>query len=166
MGRLSILSVGLFVLPIAITIAILVGVETWRVSQGKPSLANQDNRLTTAMYCQQEYGVQPNPGRYICELQISPALAQRGSSRPAKSCPTFVPDTRQNSATGAILVAAWAASTVSIFRPRRAKSANTEPVNPNQWGVVAGDPLTLCMNVRHHLSRFRRQLNITISVGR
>jgi len=65
MGRLSLLSVGLFVLPIAITIAILVGVETWRVSQGKPSLASQDNRLTTAIYCQKEYGVQPEPGRYM-----------------------------------------------------------------------------------------------------
>jgi len=70
MGRLSLLSIGLFILPIAITIAILVGVETWRVSQGKPGLATQDNRLTTDMYCQKEYGIQPNPGRYVCELPL------------------------------------------------------------------------------------------------
>jgi hypothetical protein len=30
--------------------------------------------------------------------------------------------------------------------------ANLCPVNPNQWGVVAGDPLNLCMNVRHDTS--------------
>lgn len=74
MGRFSLLSVGLFVLPIAITIGILIGVETWRVSQGKPSLATQDNRQKTDMYCEKEYGIQPNPGRYICESHpcISP----------------------------------------------------------------------------------------------
>jgi hypothetical protein len=68
MGRLSFLSIGLFILPIAITLGILIGVETWRVSQGKPSLATQDNRLTTEMYCQAEYGVQPDPGQYVCEF--------------------------------------------------------------------------------------------------
>jgi hypothetical protein len=73
MGRLSLLSLGLFILPIAITIGVLIGVETWRIAQGKPSLATQDNRQTTDIYCQREYGIQPNPGRYICEPP--PALA-------------------------------------------------------------------------------------------
>jgi hypothetical protein len=67
MGRLSLLSIGLFILPIAITLAILIGVETWRVSTGKMPLSSQDNRITTGMYCQKEYGVQPNPGRYVCK---------------------------------------------------------------------------------------------------
>ena len=67
MGRFSLLSIGLFILPIAITLAILIGVETWRVSTGKLPLSSQDNRITTKMYCQQEYGVQPNPGRYVCK---------------------------------------------------------------------------------------------------
>lgn len=70
MGRFSLLSVGLFVLPIAITIGVLIGVETWRISQGKPSLATQDNRQTTEMYCQKEYGIQPNPGRYVCKSPL------------------------------------------------------------------------------------------------
>jgi hypothetical protein len=67
MGRLSLLSIGLFILPIAITLAILIGVETWRVSTGKMPLSSQDNRITTEMYCQKEFGVQPNPGRYVCK---------------------------------------------------------------------------------------------------
>jgi hypothetical protein len=70
MGRFSLLSVALFILPIAITIGVLIGVETWRISQGKPSLATQDNRQTTEMYCQGEYGIQPNPGRYICKSPL------------------------------------------------------------------------------------------------
>src|SRR5436305_5643968 len=81
MGRFSLLSIGLFILPIAITLAILIGVETWRVSTGKLPLSSQDNRITTKMYCQQEYGVQPNPGRYVCK---SPCISSPGSPR---SCP-------------------------------------------------------------------------------
>ena len=82
MGRFSLLSIGLFILPIAITLAILIGVETWRVSTGKAPLSSQDNRIITEMYCQKEYGVQPNPGRYVCKSP--PALALPGA-------PSFLP---------------------------------------------------------------------------
>jgi hypothetical protein len=80
MGRFSLLSIGLFILPIAITLAILIGVETWRVSTGKLPLSSQDNRITTEMYCQKEYGVQPNPGRYVCK---SPCISSPGALVPA-----------------------------------------------------------------------------------
>lgn len=168
MGRLSLLSIGLFVLPIAITVAILVGVETWRVSQGKPSLANQDNRLTTEIYCQKEYGVQPNPGRYVCECPcISHDLA-RSEHLPRLPLTTEFRclNRTRSSATGAILLAGWSDSTVAIFRFDSPRPANTETVNPNQWGVVEGDPLNLCMNVglRHFSSRLPRQLEPIISV--
>lgn len=66
MGRLSILSVGLFILPIAVTVGVLVGLETYRVNHGQKSLfpGDQDNAITTQMYCQKEYGITPDPGRY------------------------------------------------------------------------------------------------------
>ena len=102
MGRFSLLSIGLFILPIAITLAILIGVETWRVSTGKLPLSSQDNRITTEMYCQKEYGVQPNPGRYVCK---SPCISSFGSPR---SCP-------ENSATGAIRKGLGPDSTFAIF---------------------------------------------------
>jgi hypothetical protein len=42
-------------------------------------------------------------------------------------------------------------------------AANLDAVNPNQWGVVAGDPLSLCMNVRHVLSPIHQQTKIVVS---
>jgi len=66
MGRLSILSLGLFILPIAITVSVLVGLETYRVSHGQKSIfpGDADNAVTTTTYCQKEYGITPDPGRF------------------------------------------------------------------------------------------------------
>jgi hypothetical protein len=47
-----------------------------------------------------------------------------------------------------------------LFSQRSAQHANLLTVNPNQWGVVAGDPLSLCMNVRHIPPRLCRQLKM------
>lgn len=135
MGRLSLLSIGLFILPIAITLAILIGIETWRVSTGKLPLSSQDNRITTEMYCQKEYGVQPNPRRYVCK---PPCISSPGAPRPALKTQPRAP-----SENGLVPIQRL------LFFTLIYQGANLRPVNPNQWGVVAGDPLNLCMNVRH-----------------
>ena len=77
MGRLSLLSGALFVLPIAITIGVLVGLETYQTSRGQKGLGPIDasNGIQTNTYCQKAYGVVPAPGRYICEYIFAPALA-------------------------------------------------------------------------------------------
>lgn len=51
--------------------------------------------------------------------------------------------------------------TVAIFASINHR-ANLYPVNPNQWGVVAGDLLNLCMNVRHDTSRYPAFLSAAI----
>jgi hypothetical protein len=142
MGRLSLLSIGLFILPIAITLAILIGVETWRVSTGKMPLSSQDNRITTQMYCQKEFGVQPNPGRYVCKAFPPPALAFRVPPRLGSPQPWKQPRAPPEEGLGPN-------STGLLFFTLTCQDANLLPVNPNQWGVVPGDPLNLCMNVRH-----------------
>ena len=66
MGRLSLLSFGLFVLPIAVTIALLVGIETYQTSRGQIGLGPIDsyNGIQTNTYCQKAFGVTP-PGTHF-----------------------------------------------------------------------------------------------------
>lgn len=58
MGRGSILSAGLFVLPIAVTTGILVGLDAFRSSQGQPRLF-RNNKVNVDVYCQQAFGIHP-----------------------------------------------------------------------------------------------------------
>ena len=67
MGRLSLLSLGLFILPVGITIGILVGIETYAVSHGQIGLGPIDayNGIQTNTYCQKAYGVSPPGNKFI-----------------------------------------------------------------------------------------------------
>jgi hypothetical protein len=69
MGRGSILSAGLFALPIAITTGVLVGLDAFRTSQGQPRLF-RNNKINVDIYCQQAFGIHPaTDGQdYTCEL--------------------------------------------------------------------------------------------------
>jgi hypothetical protein len=58
MGRGSILSCGLFVLPIGITAGVLVGLDAFRSSQGQPRLF-RNNKINVDVYCQRAYGIHP-----------------------------------------------------------------------------------------------------------
>ena len=58
MGRGSILSVGLFLLPIAVTTGVLVGLDAFRQSQGQPRLF-RNNKVNVDIYCQQAFGIHP-----------------------------------------------------------------------------------------------------------
>ena len=69
MGRGTILSAGLFILPIAITTGVLVGLDAFRASQGQPRLF-RNNKVNVDVYCQQAFGIHPvTDGQdYTCEL--------------------------------------------------------------------------------------------------
>ena len=58
MGYRSLVSVGFLVLPVAITIGILLGLESYRSHKGlQPLFVN--NGIATTTYCQQAYGITP-----------------------------------------------------------------------------------------------------------
>ena len=145
MGRLSILSLGLFILPIAITVSVLVGLETYRVSHGQKSIfpGDADNAVTTTTYCQKEYGITPDPGRFTCKSPcISPRLCLPGTCLNFPPARAFAPRKsreRQSVKVPTRLPAYFKFDTC----------ANLSLVNPNQWGVTGADELNLCMNVRH-----------------
>lgn len=71
MGRWSILSVGLFVLPIGVTLGILFGLEAYRTSTGQAPLFTS-NAVKTSTYCQLAFGITPdtNGQQFTCELPI------------------------------------------------------------------------------------------------
>ena len=73
MGKLSLLSGGLFILPIAITIAVLVAVENYQVSRGQIGLGplTSSDGIQINTYCQKALGVAPAPGRYICKFSCT-----------------------------------------------------------------------------------------------
>ncbi|KAM5341762.1 hypothetical protein ACJ41O_014793 [Fusarium nematophilum] len=50
---------GLLALPIAITIGILLGLESHREAVGKPPLFAPDNKVVSKEYCQKSFGIHP-----------------------------------------------------------------------------------------------------------
>jgi hypothetical protein len=58
MGRGSILSFGLFILPIAVTTGVLVGLDAFRASTGQPRLF-RSNKVNVDVYCQKAFGIHP-----------------------------------------------------------------------------------------------------------
>jgi len=68
MGRLSLVSLGLFILPIAITVGVLVGYETYQASRGQQGLAPVPiTGVKVSTYCQKAFGIQPSRAQFICE---------------------------------------------------------------------------------------------------
>jgi hypothetical protein len=68
MGRLSLVSLGLFILPIAITVGTLVGYETYQASHGQQGLAPVPiTGVKISTYCQKAFGVQPSQAQFICK---------------------------------------------------------------------------------------------------
>jgi hypothetical protein len=91
MFRLALASASLLCLPIAVTLGVFAGLENQKIIDllhGKvppPSSTNPDGtpRLGgTSTYCQKSIGIQPAPGRYICESLTAFLLCT--------SCPVFV----------------------------------------------------------------------------
>lgn len=70
MGALSLVSVGLFLLPIAVTIGTLLGVEGVRRNNGEQSVfaPPPNDKITTSQFCQLGFGFTPLPDRYTCAL--------------------------------------------------------------------------------------------------
>ena len=72
MGLRSLLSFGLFILPVAITVGVLVGVEQYRLGHHERNPLGPDNDIiTTTTYCQRSYGYSPAPWRYTCKFPCS-----------------------------------------------------------------------------------------------
>ena len=70
MGRLSLLSLSLFILPIAVTIGLLVGIESYAKARGQIGLGPIDayNGIKTTTYCQKAFGVSPEGASFIREF--------------------------------------------------------------------------------------------------
>ena len=72
MVLLSLFSGSLFVLPVAVTGGLYVGLQHQKVIntvQGKPPNINPDGTprvVNTTAYCQKAYGIDPYPFRYTC----------------------------------------------------------------------------------------------------
>lgn len=58
MGIRSLVSVGFLVLPIAVTLGILLGLQALRQSQGMPP-PFVSNKVETKTYCQRAFGISP-----------------------------------------------------------------------------------------------------------
>ena len=69
MGVRSIVSFGLFIVPVAITIAVLLGIDLSRHASGKKSIfaLPPNTKITTDIFCQLGYGFTPLPGRFTCK---------------------------------------------------------------------------------------------------
>lgn len=75
MFALTLLSGGLFVLPVLVTVGVFIGVENQALFHGNGQIGSGwfspggggGARITTQTYCQKSYGITPYPGRYICE---------------------------------------------------------------------------------------------------
>jgi hypothetical protein len=91
MGRGSILSLGLFVLPIAITTGVLVGLDAFRQSTGQPRLF-RNNKVNVDIYCQQAFGIHPTTDGqdYTCEsIYLSPVQPYLAPVRSSPYTPSF-----------------------------------------------------------------------------
>ena len=74
MGIRSLVSFGLFVLPIAVTLGILLAIDLPRHSKGQKSIFTPPplTKITTDTFCQLAYGFTPDPGRFTC-MSLSPS---------------------------------------------------------------------------------------------
>ncbi|KIW26962.1 uncharacterized protein PV07_06745 [Cladophialophora immunda] len=59
MGVRSLVSFGFVLIPIAVTISVLLGIQAYRESKGLPSNPFVDNRIKSSLYCQKAFGVTP-----------------------------------------------------------------------------------------------------------
>lgn len=139
MGRLSLLSLGLFILPVGITIGILVGIETYAVSHGQIGLGPIDayNGVQTNTYCQKAFGVSPPGNRFIREW---PSLWMVMFGETKSEAYGMVPSkpTHPNRTDRQI-------QTLNVS-PLTLSTSST--VNPNQWGTSDPGPNNiLCLNV-------------------
>lgn len=85
MFALSLLSGGLFILPVLVTVGIFIGAEHHALFSGDGKIGSGffgpgggggpggtgGPRITIETYCQKSYGVTPDPGRYVCEYKTS-----------------------------------------------------------------------------------------------
>ncbi|KAK4937956.1 hypothetical protein LTR10_021521 [Elasticomyces elasticus] len=130
MGLKSVISYGFLILPAAVTIGVLLGLQTYRESQGL-SGPFTSNKVETNTYCQLAFGITPDTGgqQYTCESHCQKIIA-------------FV-----------LFLAAIQAHVTQHGAQWTDVSGVPElvifwTVNPNQWGVtedIAGS--ALCMNV-------------------
>jgi len=77
MGRLSFVSLGFLILPIAVTVGVLLGMQSYRTSRGQTPLF-VSNAVHTATYCQLAFGITPDTDgqQYTRKcLSFSPARA-------------------------------------------------------------------------------------------
>lgn len=88
MFALALLSGGLFVLPVAVTVGVFLGVEWHNIFNkdgrrpssglfGTPGGGPGGSTITTDIFCQKAYGASFFPDRYICESQSRrPCISQ------------------------------------------------------------------------------------------
>jgi hypothetical protein len=68
MGVKSLISYGLLVLPVAVTLGVLLGLQTYRESRGwAPPFTS--NKIASKEYCQLSFGISPDTTglQYTCE---------------------------------------------------------------------------------------------------
>jgi hypothetical protein len=87
MGAKSLISFGFFILPAAVTISVLLGLQSYRTSRGltKPFVSNA---VETNTYCQLAFGITPDTGgqQYTCEFPPFPLAQGSFSSRNQPAC--------------------------------------------------------------------------------
>ncbi|KIX97952.1 uncharacterized protein Z520_06030 [Fonsecaea multimorphosa CBS 102226] len=59
MGVRSLVSFGFVLIPIAVTISVLLGIQAYRESKGLPANPFVDNAIKSSLYCQKAFGVTP-----------------------------------------------------------------------------------------------------------
>ena len=81
MGLRSLVSLGFLVLPIAVTLGVLLGLQAFRESRGMPP-PFLSNKVETNTYCQIATGISPATHglQYTCEFCPSPPFAHKYAS--------------------------------------------------------------------------------------
>ncbi|OAL24325.1 hypothetical protein AYO22_05701 [Fonsecaea multimorphosa] len=141
MGVRSLVSFGFVLIPIAVTISVLLGIQAYRESKGLPANPFVDNAIKSSLYCQKAFGVTPYTegqqytftpvmfdnfelSRFFVFLDhhpVGPGLSQRG----------------RDPLSAGILSASATLMLSILYR------------NPNQWALPDDytGPGGLCMNV-------------------
>ncbi|EXJ71977.1 uncharacterized protein A1O5_04479 [Cladophialophora psammophila CBS 110553] len=145
MGLRSLVSFGFVLIPIAVTISVLLGIQAYRESKGLPSNPFVDNSIKSSLYCQKAFGVTPytNGQQYTFWAWLwapwQGSAICRDFVRFSQPGYAFRPPTLigQND-TGTNHCSSNVKSDVAILYR-----------NPNQWALPDGytGPGGLCMNV-------------------
>ncbi|OAL37843.1 hypothetical protein AYO20_03020 [Fonsecaea nubica] len=154
MGVRSLVSFGFVLIPIAVTISVLLGIQAYRESKGLPSNPFIDNSVKSSVYCQKAFGVHPFSNGQ--EYTFTPVMFDN-----FKLSRFFVYLDHYPVGTGFALVLVDIPSDRRRYFVGQIKAATNHysdnrkltisilPRNPNQWALPDDytGPGALCMNV-------------------